>query len=285
MKNKHLILPLTFMLCAACAKPAKEPPAAPQAEQETPASSKDPAEPFVSVRDYYTWAQETGYGSGTLLSEGMDGIGEDRYITLPGTPAYESGRIIIGDSRCVQLGIYQQRSGGSDFAAFGLWGGRYREIDPFIPDETFRKRVENCFKAQVAANGNCDISFFATVNDYDFLQNKNTENIRAALRWAERVASMRCEYQGVQVAPHVTVIGIAAGAREGTIAGYPAEEFNSCEEAYNRKLKEAVAGSEILSEAGFTTVPEILSDRVGFLEDGIHYDDDTLKRLAEYISR
>ena len=43
--------------------------------------------------------------------------------------------------------------------------------------------------------------------------------------------------------------------------------------------------SEVLQNAEWTTVPEILNNEIGFIPDGLHYNDETLKKLAEYINR
>ena len=130
-----------------------------------------------------------------------------------------------------------------------------------------------------------DFYFFTTVNDYDFRENRNEAAAAAAIKWAEQFASMHCEYEGKDVYPSITVIGIVAGARNGNVLQYSAEEFNRYEEDYNALLKETVAGSEVLRNAKWTTVPEILNNEIGFIPDGLHYNDETLKKLAEYIKR
>ena len=43
--------------------------------------------------------------------------------------------------------------------------------------------------------------------------------------------------------------------------------------------------NEVLHDAEWTTVPEILNNETGFIPDGLHYNDETLKKLADYISR
>ena len=96
---------------------------------------------------------------------------------------------------------------------------------------------------------------------------------------------MHCEYEGKDVTPSVTVIGIVAGARKGIVLRYHAEEFNRYEEDYNALLKENVTNSAVLQNAEWTTVPEILNNVIGFISDGLHYNDETLKKLADYISR
>ncbi len=96
---------------------------------------------------------------------------------------------------------------------------------------------------------------------------------------------MHYEYEGKDVYPSVTVIGIVAGARNGNVLQYSAEEFNRYEEDYNALLKETVAGSEVLQNAEWTTVPKILNNEIGYIRDGLHYNDETLKKLAEYINK
>ncbi len=41
----------------------------------------------------------------------------------------------------------------------------------------------------------------------------------------------------------------------------------------------------MLQNAEWTTVPEILNNEIGFILDGLHYNDETLKKLADRISR
>lgn len=249
-------------------------------------NQKSELEPqFLTMQDYQTWAVETGYPGGELIAHGTEGINSDWYITLPETPGYNSGRIVIGDSRCVQLGIYERRTDGDDCAVFAAWGGHYLDMDPYLGDVWFQRKVEECFRKQVETTGKCELYFFTTVNDYDFRNNQNEAAAKAAVMWAEQYASMHYEYEGKDVYPSVTVIGIVAGARKGNVLQYSAEEFNRYEEDYNTLLKETVAGSEVLRNAEWTTVPEILNNEIGFIPDGLHYNDETLKKLAEYINR
>ena len=67
---------------------------------------------YETVDDYNEWADNTGYESGMLTPLGVDGIGQDYFHTLDTSDGYDSGRIVIGDSRCCQLGIYQQHCRG-----------------------------------------------------------------------------------------------------------------------------------------------------------------------------
>ena len=240
---------------------------------------------FLTMQDYQTWAVETGYPGKELIANGTEGIYSDWYITLTKTPGYNSGRIVIGDSRCVQLGIYEQRTGADDYAVFAAWGGHYLDMDPYLGDVWFQRKVKECFQKQVETAGKCDLYFFTTVNDYDFRENRNEAAAAAAVKWAEQYASMHYEYEGKDVYPSVTVIGIVAGARKGNVMQYSAQEFNRYEEDFNALLKEKVSGSEVLKNAEWTTVPEILNNEIGFIPDGLHYNDETLKKLAEYISR
>lgn len=263
------------------AKPSAEPTPSPT---PAPEAMKEPEVPFTYWGDYENWAVEVGYPSGELIAGGREGIGSDRFYTLPESPGYESGRIVIGDSRCVQLGIYQQRAKGSEYAVFAAWGGHYVNWEPYLPDEEFFRRVEECFQAQVEACGHCDLYFFATVNDYDFRENRNEASAEAAAAAAERLASMRTEHQGQTVSPRVTFIGIVAGSRDVPVVGYPCEEFNRYEDAFNELLKETVSASPILHEAEWTTVPKILEGTIGFISDGLHYDDPTLRKLAAYMN-
>ena len=239
---------------------------------------------FLTMQDYQTWATEVGYPGKELISNGMKGINQDWYCTRPDAAGYDSGRIVIGDSRCVQLGIYQQRTSGNEYAVFAAWGGHYLDLDPYLGDVWFQRKVKGCFQRQVEKAGKCDLYFFTTVNDYDFRENNNEAAAAAAVKWAEQFASMHYEYEGKDVYPSVTVIGIVTGARKGVVLRYPAEEFNRYEEDYNALLKAKVMNSEILQNAKWTTVPEILNNEIGFITDGLHYNDETLKKLADYLT-
>ena len=239
---------------------------------------------FLTMQDYQTWATEVGYPGKELIFNGMEGINQDWYCTRPDAAGYDSGRIVIGDSRCVQLGIYQQRTSGNEYAVFAAWGGHYLDLDPYLGDVWFQRNVKGCFQRQVEKAGKCDLYFFTTVNDYDFRENNNEAAAAAAVKWAEQFASMHYEYEGKDVYPSVTVIGIVTGARKGVVLRYPAEEFNRYEEDYNALLKAKVMNSEILQNAKWTTVPEILNNEIGFITDGLHYNDETLKKLADYLT-
>ena len=207
------------------------------------------------------------------------------YRTHPLSQSYTSGRIVVGDSRCCQLGLYQQQTGGHAFAVFALTGGHYVNTMPYICTDEFYQSVEDCFHAQIEAKGKCEIFFFATVNDYDFINNENEENVDSAITCAEKLASMQYEYNGKYYRPTVTVIGIVAGSRDHPVIGYESRIFNRYEGRYNRLLRRKLLKSPILKDSAYrwTTVPEILKNRIEFTEDGLHFDESTLRRLASYI--
>lgn len=259
-----VLLAALLAACIACTKPA--------------------APAFERAEDYSNWANETGYESGALVQQGDYGIYMNYYHTLPGARGYDSGRIAVGDSRCCQLGIYEQRTGRGDFAAFGVWGGHYREgAYPQIVTDALFVDVERCFRSQIAARGECTIFFFATVNDYDYESGDNSANIAAAVRAAERLASLCFELDGRTFRPRVVIIGFDGCRREGGYYGVPSETFNRCLDEYNAALLEAVAGSEALG-VYFTTVRAIAGGNTAYIDDGLHYGDETLRSLADFIA-
>lgn len=238
-------------------------------------SFPEPGEEFGGFSDYWDWSYAEGYPAGELIDDDNDGINRDRFFTRPGTEAYDSGRIVVGDSRCVQLGIYQQRAGGGDFAVFALWGGHYDEADPYLPTEAFYEEVEACFRRQIEVRGRCEIFFFATVNDYDPSGEWNSRSVGAAVACARRLASMRYELSGRGgYAPSVTVIGVEGSADA---------EFSLRIDEFNALLYEALDAEPALASARRTTVSEIVLGRAGFIDDGLHYDDATLKKLVGFI--
>ena len=265
--------------CAAAEKASQTKVEAAQADTEAV-----PAE-FTVLDDYQKWAKDVGYPQDMLIANGVDGINQDYFHTLPDAPGYTSGKIVIGDSRCCQLGIYQQRIGAADFADYAVWGGHFLPgaEPPAMTDEQLSE-VERCFQEQVKNCGECSIYFFATVNDYDYIGNDNGESISAAISAAEKLANMSCQKEGKVYQPDVIVIGFDGG--EGDILyRIPAQEFNRYVDDYNDKLRTAVSDSALLQQNAdyFTTVPEITGGRTGFNEDGLHYSDDTLKEIVEFI--
>ncbi len=219
--------------------------------------------------------------------------GEEEYDpyhfrTPPQSDSYLSGRIVVGDSRCCQLGMYQVKEGLSEFAAFAVWGGSYiaGRINPIMTDELVSK-VRECFEAQINRRGKSTVFFFATVNDYDFAGNGNATSVAAAISAAEELASMTCEKDGTAYSPKIVVIGFEGCAKDADLSGtVSAGDFNRYVADYNDKLKEAVNESAILTSAGarFTTVKEIVGDDAEFIEDNIHYGDGTLKAITDYIA-
>ncbi len=238
-----------------------------------------PSPEFSRAADYGLWAEEVGQPSGLLTPRGAYGI--NRFMTLAESAAFTSGRIVIGDSRCCQLGIYQQRAERSDFAAFGFWGGHYTDAYPQIMSTELVSAVERCFRAQIERHGGSTVFFFATVNDYDF-GGDGGKSIAAAISAAERIASMEYEFNGAIHRPKVIVIGFDGFRTDSE----PDSPFNANIAEYSRSLKNAVIKSDLLKEYAefFTTVPAITGGGTTYIDDGLHYSDDTLKRLCEYVA-
>lgn len=255
---------------------------------KAPIGSASPTPPtaYDDMSEYNEWADSYGYEHGELTSEGSSGLYMDRFMTLSSDAAYYSGRIVIGDSRCCQLGIYQMRAESAGFAAFAVWGGHFRNGSyPPIMTDTLVSEIENCFKKQIEAHGSSTVFFFATVNDYDYASGDNGGNIAAAICAAERIASMEYEYNGRIHRPKVIIIGFDGSIKEGSLwGGLSAEVFNRYVSDYNAALKAAVEASALLKENSdrFTTVPEIVGE-TGFITDLLHYDDITLGKLCEFI--
>lgn len=242
------------------------------------------AAPYDLFADYQAWAQTVGYGSGMLTPQESAGINQDYFHTLPEDPAYRSGRIVIGDSRCCQLGILEQRTGRRDFAVFAVWGGHYGR-DVYILGDAVFAEVQACFLEQIRACRRCEIAIFATVNDFDFRNGENAEHIANAVAAAEKLSAMRVTLDGVTYAPHLTVIGFDGCRRTGTLYGTPQEVFNRFVPDYNNALLAACAESVVLSAAGtaVVTVPELTGGDTDFIDDGLHYSDVTLHRLISFL--
>ncbi len=271
MKNKHRFFSLSgavlflFILCSL----------------SMPAG----AEEFPGLFDYQGWAVNAGYPQGLLVPLGINGINQDYFHTLPDSGGYTSGKIVIGDSRCCQLGIWESRTGADDYAVFAVWGGHYvpgTGTDVLTSDHL--SEIDQCFREQIRTRGSCTIFFFATVNDYDYVYGNNSGFIAAAIDAAETIASMSYEYDGTVYRPQVIVIGFEGGDAAGYNSGIP-QNFNWYVDSYNSALREAVSGSPVLSETAerFTAVSEITGGNTTFINDGLHYSDDTLQKITEYI--
>ena len=226
--------------------------------------------------DYTKWAQ-MGHDSGTLDENVGDGIVFDYYHSTVSMAGYDSGKIVIGDSRCVQLGLYEQASGFGDFATFAVWGGHYAggTSAPILTEKAYAD-IEQCFTKQVDDAGSCEIYLFATVNDYDYAGGSNTGYIDALVSAARRLSSM--EHGGVS--PHITVIGFEGCWETGDIYGTPHEQFNAYIDDYYDELMAK------MTDAGFYKVRRvsgIIGGKAGFIGDGLHYDEDTIRALVGYI--
>jgi hypothetical protein len=152
-----------------------------------------------------------------------------------------------------------------------------------MTEEQFSE-LERCFQEQIKNCGECRIYFFATVNDYDYIGNDNDESISSAVSTAEKLGNMSCEKEGKVYQPEVIVIGFDGGAGD-VLYRIPSQEFNRYVDDYNEKLRTAVNNSALLQQNAdhFTTVPEITGGRTGFNEDGLHYSDDSLREIVDYI--
>ena len=241
---------------------------------------------FDKYSDYSAWAQNTGYPQGLLDSEGMSGLNQDYFHTPAGSESYLSGRIVIGDSRCCQMGIFQNRTGRSDHAVFAVWGGHYvsGSSGAIMSEEHFAD-VESCFREQVRSCGKCEIYLFATVNDYDFSTNSNASYISAAVNTAHRLAEMSCEADGKTYHPEVIVVGFDGCWTTSDLYGTPQEVFNQYVDDFNSRLLQAVKADSLLSGNAdrYSTVPAIAGGKAGFIDDGLHYNDDTLAAITSFV--
>ena len=242
--------------------------------------------PFIVVDDYVEWADLKGYRSGALTPQGPWGIGMDYFHTQPGDPGYRSGRIVIGDSRCCQLGIYQMRAEARDFATFAVWGGHYTEgLTPPVLTASRYREIEACFQEQIRARGVCKVFVFATINDYDFDGNRNEPHIRAVLRTAETLASLSYTYEEQVYHPRVYLLGLAGGWEKGSIVSIPYRRFNQFCDDYNAKLRLALNAAPLLEDTApfYATIAQMVQGEIGFIDDGLHYDDPTLSSIIAYL--
>ena len=266
------------------AEPTAEPVSGTDSSEPEVIAVNTPSQEFTVFDDYQTWAADIGYPKGIMTAEGTDGVNQDYFHTPDSQPGYTSGKIVIGDSRCCQLGIFEQRAESEDFAAFAVWGGHFNDdARPSIMSDELMADFEKCFHAQADACGECTVYFFATVNDYDFQSNDNEKNIKDTVAAAEKIASMTYETNGKTVSPKLVIIGFEGGRTDDDIFGIPQEEFNRYVTDYNEKLGEAVSASGKLKGTEFTTVPAITAGNTTFNADGLHYSDSALADIIIYL--
>lgn len=68
----------------------------------------------------------------------------------------------------------------------------------------------------------------------------------------------------------------------GDLFGTPQDVFNRYVQDYNDKLRNACSASPYL-QGRFTTVMEIFGGKACFIDDGLHYSDDTLEAIRAYM--
>ena len=230
--------------------------------------------------DYERWSYDV-YNSGSITSQGVDGINEDYYHTLQDMEAYNSGKIVIGDSRCCQMGIFEQVYDINEYAVFAVWGGHYVEGRGFnILADTNLMDIENCIISQFENTGSCIIYLFSSVNDYDYTNQKNETNYDAFVAAANKLKEFKVEIDGVEYSPEIRIIGFAGCNEEGDLYGTPSDEYNRYIEEYSNTVK------DMLKNEGFndyTTVMDILGDNLGFTLDRLHYNEKTIYELTDYI--
>ena len=101
------------------------------------------------------------------------------------------------------------------FSTFAVWGGYFTagEIPPLLTKDCLMD-IENCFQEQIHSCGKSEIVFFATVNDYDYMENHNQANIQTVVSVSEQIASISYKYDGSVYRPQVTVIGFDSGSTD-----------------------------------------------------------------------
>ena len=200
------------------------------------------------------------------------------------TEADASGRIVIGDSRCCQLGFYQQKHDRHDFAVVGVWGGHYMNAaEPqIITDDSF-EQIKACFERQIESTGSSTIYFFATVNDCGPSDSEN--QIQSAVKAAERLAGLTYQKDNGICQPEIVVIGFA-GVENEDPDDESSSEFNRRCDTFNDMLLGAAAADPLLSKNAdrFTTVPAICKGSVSFAADGLHYNETTVRQITDYLA-
>ncbi|GEM_PF-1724945 len=236
---------------------------------------------FVDFSTYLAWAQGTGYNSGSLVAGGADGINGDTYRTLPSQAGYDSGRIVIGDSRSCQIGIYEQHRNKSDTAVFALWGGHYSNYAGQILTSDLRADIRACIEKQIEHCGSSTVYLFSSVNDYDYSNGNNSGNISATIAAAESIRAMTVIKDGVQYSPRVVIVGNVGCDPNNLLFGYiDPNEFNRYMADYNSALQYAAA------QSGFdcyVSLEEMAGGSIGFIDDGLHYDERTLQNICSKI--
>lgn len=177
---------------------------------------------------------------------------------------YQSGRLIIGDSRCCQL--WNAKKNGSSFVS--VWGGHYGyggsslQINTDSQQNMMKSIVQNTIK-QV---GHCDVYVFATVNDYNG-SGSYTSAANHVINQAKTAMKWTAKYGGKTVKPQVYVVSLVGGK------GKNVSSYNTY-----LKLQAAKVNCKFLSITKCLT-----GSNSGYRSDGLHYNDATLKNIWSKI--
>ena len=135
-----------------------------------------------------------------------------------------SGRLIIGDSRCYQL--YEMNSKAASFVA--VWGGHFGHGYPdeyTINTAARRKDMKKYVKATIKAKGKCNVFIFATINDYNYGSGYNGR-INRFIQQAREIKNWSFKYNGKAVKPKVYIVKLIGFEPEQAEYNYNIADFN-----------------------------------------------------------
>ena len=181
---------------------------------------------------------------------------------------YNSGRLVIGDSRTCQL--YNLNPTGASFVS--TWGGHYAyggekyQIDYRTKVTTMKKYAIDTIKTK----GYCNIYIFATVNDYNG-DDKYKTWANNVIRLAENACKWSTKYKYKTVKPKVYVVSLV-GSKGKSV------------DNYNDYLKEKVLDNKNL--IGYIDITDCLDgSNSGYSSDNLHYNDKTLNNIWKKLER
>ena len=185
-----------------------------------------------------------------------------------------TARLIIGDSRCVQL--YRVGKKSSSFVA--VWGGHYGsgfQGDYTINTTARRSRMKRYIKASVNAKGKCSVFIFATINDYSFGSGYESY-MDSLIRQACELKKYGVKYGGKTVRPKVYIVKLIGFEPEHA-------QYNKNIPKYNKRL------TKLAKSYGISTL-----DLSGCLEgsnqgyrkpNDLHYNKKTLANMWKVIKK
>lgn len=172
---------------------------------------------------------------------------------------YDSGKVVIGDSRTCQL--WNQSKKGASYSS--VWGGHYGYgKDLQIDSESHLKNVKKYVRNTIKKTGNCDVYIFATVNDYN-----GVGSYSGAINNLMSLADKVSEFEYKDTKPNIYIVSLK-GSKGVSVSNY------------NKSLKSKVK-SHGYTYKNIEKALDTKNTKNVYLSDDLHYNDTALKNIIK----